>query len=79
MNFKRKKSKRNVRCTLCTADRWKGNAKDRRKAREKALRERNRRAAAGLTEDKLAAIMESELYRKEREKFDKEIQEDSDM
>ena len=37
-NFKRKSCKRQVRCTLCTRDRWKGNAKDRRKAREKGLR-----------------------------------------
>lgn len=29
MNHKRKKSKRQVRCTMCTKDRWKGNTKDR--------------------------------------------------
>lgn len=29
MNHKRKKSKRQVRCTLCTEHRWKGNTKDR--------------------------------------------------
>jgi len=28
-NFKRKRCRRSVRCTLCTADRWKGNGKDR--------------------------------------------------
>ena len=38
MNYKRKKSRRQVRCTLCTRDRWKGNAKDRFKNREKATR-----------------------------------------
>lgn len=34
-NFKRGKTKRNVRCTLCTSDRWKGNSKDRFKAKDK--------------------------------------------
>lgn len=49
MNFKRKKTKRQVRCTLCTADRWKGNAKDRRPDREKAARRRlNAEAVAGV-------------------------------
>ena len=33
-NFKRKRCKRIVRCTLCTLNRWKGNAKDRRPAKE---------------------------------------------
>ncbi len=33
-NFKRKKSKRSVRCTLCTPLRWLGNKSDRRKASE---------------------------------------------
>jgi hypothetical protein len=28
-NFKRKRCRRSVRCTLCTADRWRGNSKDR--------------------------------------------------
>jgi hypothetical protein len=32
-NFKRKRCRRQVRCTLCTADRWKGNGKDRFKAK----------------------------------------------
>jgi hypothetical protein len=27
MHYKRKKSKRNVRCTLCTQLRWRGNSK----------------------------------------------------
>lgn len=30
MNYKRKKSRRNVRCTICTTHRWKGNAAGRR-------------------------------------------------
>ncbi len=34
MNFKRGKSKRVVRCTLCTKTRWMGNAKSRWKDRE---------------------------------------------
>ena len=29
MNFKRKKSKRSVRCTLCTQHRWRGNGNGR--------------------------------------------------
>jgi hypothetical protein len=33
-NFKRRKSKRNVRCTLCTTYRWMGNTKQRLKARD---------------------------------------------
>lgn len=38
MNFKRKKSKRSVKCTICTANRWFGNAKGRRKPKEQAKR-----------------------------------------
>jgi hypothetical protein len=38
MNYKRRHCRRQVRCTLCTADRWKGNAKDRRPEKEKGLR-----------------------------------------
>lgn len=30
-NFKRKKTKRNVRCTMCTDYRWMGNNKGRKK------------------------------------------------
>jgi hypothetical protein len=37
MNHKRKKSKRNVKCTLCTPHRWKGNSSERFKAKEVAL------------------------------------------
>ena len=51
MNFKRKKCKRNVRCTLCTADRWKGNAKDRRPDREKALTREQKRLMRTMTEE----------------------------
>lgn len=29
MNYKRKKSKRNVRCSMCTPHRWKGNGRER--------------------------------------------------
>lgn len=29
MNYKRKKSKRSVRCTMCTAHRWLGNSRGR--------------------------------------------------
>lgn len=32
MNFKRKKTKRRVRCTLCTQFRWMGNSKGRKVA-----------------------------------------------
>lgn len=32
-NHKRKKTKRCVRCTLCTTHRWSGNSKDRFKAK----------------------------------------------
>lgn len=42
MNFKRKKSKRNVKCTLCTPHRWMGNGKERFKAKEtKLIRKRS--------------------------------------
>ena len=34
MNFKRKKSRRQVRCTMCTSHRWHGNDKERFKASE---------------------------------------------
>jgi len=37
-NFKRKKSKRTVKCTLCTPDRWKGNNKDRFDTKETVAR-----------------------------------------
>jgi hypothetical protein len=43
MHFKRRKSRRSVRCTLCTPHRWHGNAKDRFKAKDEAERERARR------------------------------------
>jgi hypothetical protein len=39
-NHKRKKSKRNVRCTMCTQDRWKGNASERFKEKEAETRKR---------------------------------------
>jgi hypothetical protein len=31
MHYKRKKSKRNVRCTMCTQLRWMGNSKSRKR------------------------------------------------
>lgn len=34
-HFKRKRSKRQVRCTLCTPVRWLGNHKERRPFRDK--------------------------------------------
>ena len=34
MNFKRKKSKRSVRCTMCTQHRWRGNSKSRKSVRD---------------------------------------------
>lgn len=37
-NHKRKKSKRSVKCTLCTPHRWMGNSKGRRKPKEQAER-----------------------------------------
>lgn len=36
MNHKRHKSKRSVRCTLCTPNRWRGNSRERFKARHVA-------------------------------------------
>jgi len=38
MNFKRGKTRRNVRCTLCTPHRWRGNEKNRFKERETFMR-----------------------------------------
>lgn len=32
------KNRRQVKCTMCTPDRWKGNAKDRFKAKDSAKR-----------------------------------------
>lgn len=29
MHYKRKKTKKNVRCTLCTPHRWRGNSRER--------------------------------------------------
>jgi len=37
MNFKRPKTKRRVRCTICTPHRWQGNNKNRFKAKEEGL------------------------------------------
>jgi len=34
MNFKRKKTKRNVRCTICTKHRWLGNSNGRKSIRD---------------------------------------------
>jgi hypothetical protein len=37
-NYKRGKTKRQVRCTLCTPNRWRGNSKERFKARDGAAK-----------------------------------------
>jgi hypothetical protein len=42
MNFKRRKTRRNVRCTLCTDVRWMGNAKGRAKAMRSNHRDRQK-------------------------------------
>jgi len=34
-NFKRRKSPRSIRCTLCTPHRWRGNGRDRFKPRDR--------------------------------------------
>ncbi len=42
-NFKRRKCRRQVRCTLCTDDRWLGNSKGRFKHQDEAeMRDRER-------------------------------------
>ena len=52
MNFKRRKTKRNVVCTLCTPHRWRGNHKGRFKGREELDRQRIRRdRRLGLYDD----------------------------
>lgn len=38
-NHKRKKSKRSVKCTLCTPHRWLGNSKDRLKPKDQAKKQ----------------------------------------
>ena len=37
-NFKRKKTKRNVRCTICTSYRWMGNKLDKQKPKYRRTR-----------------------------------------
>ena len=37
-NFKRRRSKRSVRCTLCTPYRWMGNTKERVKAKDRSAK-----------------------------------------
>ncbi len=39
MNFKRKKTKRRVKCTLCTKYRWLGNNKGRSKIKYEMMKE----------------------------------------
>jgi len=39
MNFKRKRTKRRVKCTLCTKYRWLGNNKGRSKAKYEMMKE----------------------------------------
>lgn len=48
-HHRRKRSKRSVRCTLCTPHRWQGNGKERFKAREKHERKEAEREAKGRT------------------------------
>jgi hypothetical protein len=38
-NFKRKRSKRQVRCTMCTPWRWLGNHKERHKAKDRLTKQ----------------------------------------
>lgn len=42
-NFKRKRCKRQVRCTICTTHRWKGNGASRHSEKGKRTRERQRK------------------------------------
>lgn len=42
-NYKRKKSKKNVRCTLCTTYRWMGNTKERRPIRDRRATQREKK------------------------------------
>lgn len=72
MNFKRKKCKRVVRCTLCTPNRWKGNGKDRRPGKEKAIRKELSREADDFNPEAYAAFKDKvfeELERMSRKKF----------
>lgn len=39
MKFKRKKTRRQVRCTLCTPYRWMGNREERRPVRDRRARQ----------------------------------------
>jgi hypothetical protein len=47
-NFKRGKSRRRVRCTLCTPNRWKGNRKGRLKPKDEAADRVAKRESEGL-------------------------------
>lgn len=38
MNYKKGKTKRNVRCTICTPDKWRGNNSGRFKEKEELLK-----------------------------------------
>jgi hypothetical protein len=40
-NFKRKRSRRQVKCTMCTPVRWLGNSKERLKFRDRRERDRS--------------------------------------
>ena len=53
MNFKRQKTRRRVRCTLCTPHLWRGNHKGRFKERETLDRERVRQGQLASSYDDL--------------------------
>lgn len=42
MNHKRKKSKRNVKCTMCTTHRWAGNSDQRFKPKDSEAKRRQK-------------------------------------
>jgi hypothetical protein len=48
MNHKRRKSRRSIRCTLCTPHRWRGNSKGRFKAKDHFARMQANLDARGL-------------------------------
>lgn len=39
MNFKHKKSKRSVKCTMCTKYRWMGNTKDKQRISDQRMKQ----------------------------------------
>ena len=51
MHYKRPKTKRRVRCTLCTPHRWQGNNRNRFKAKEESLSRDDKKELKRLTYD----------------------------